>query len=206
MKIKFCGIKREEDIAYLNEFLPDYAGFVFAGQKRRVSKQRAADLTALLDSRVKKVGVFVNESPQEIVETVHAAGLDVVQLHGDETADDVRRLRQLLPGIKFWKAVRVKNAESIANALTVGADLLLLDSFAPGVYGGTGKTANLKVIRSANLTVPFFLAGGLNCDNLADILEQITPYGVDISSGIETNGVKDRDKMKKMMEIVRTNA
>ena len=206
MKIKFCGIKREEDIAYLNEFLPDYAGFVFAGQKRRVSKQRAADLTALLDSRVKKVGVFVNESPQEIVETVHAAGLDVVQLHGDETADDVRRLRQLLPGIKFWKAVRVKNAESIANALTVGADLLLLDSFAPGVYGGTGKTANLKVIRSANLTVPFFLAGGLNCNNLANILEQIAPYGVDISSGIETNGVKDRDKMKKMMEIVRTNA
>jgi len=206
MKIKFCGIKREEDIAYLNEFLPDYAGFVFAGQKRRVSKQRAAVLTALLDSRVKKVGVFVNESPQEIVETVHAAGLDVVQLHGDETADDVRRLRQLLPGIKFWKAVRVKNAESIANALTVGADLLLLDSFAPGVYGGTGKTANLEVIRSANLTVPFFLAGGLNCDNLADILGQITPYGVDISSGIETNGVKDRDKMKKMMEIVRTNA
>lgn len=203
MKIKLCGIKREEDVEYLNEFLPDYAGFVFAGEKRRVTKQRAADLAALLDSSIKKVGVFVNASPDIIEETVCAAGLDVVQLHGDETADDIKQLRRLLPKVELWKAVRVKNEQSISNALTLGADLLLLDSFTPGEYGGTGKTANLKLIRSAKLKTSFFLAGGLSCENIREILRQITPYGVDISSGIETNGVKDREKIKKIMGILK---
>ena len=131
------------------------------------------------------------------------AGLNVVQLHGDETAHEIEILRKLLPGIEIWKAVRVRNRESIPAALGLGADLLLLDSFSKDEYGGTGKTADFSLIREANLNVPFFLAGGLNCDNLEVPVRELSPYGVDISSGIETDGVKDRRKIEQIMRILR---
>lgn len=203
MKIKFCGIRRPEDIAFLNEFRPDYAGFVFAGQKRRVSPKTAASLAEKLNHEIGKVGVFVNEPPESIARTAHLAGLNVVQLHGDETACEVEALRKLLPGIEIWKAVRVRDRESIPAALGLGADLLLLDSFSKDEYGGTGKTADFSLIREANLKEPFFLAGGLNSDNLENSVRELSPYGVDISSGIETDGVKDRRKIEQIMRILR---
>ena len=203
MKIKLCGIKRPEDIVFMNEFRPDYVGFVFAGSKRRVTPETAAALTKHLDDGIKKVGVFVNEPPESAAQTVNLVGLDVVQLHGDETAQDIADLRQLLPGVEIWKAVRVRNRESIPAAQRLWADLLLLDSFSKDEYGGTGKTADFGLIREANLKVPFFLAGGLNCGNLSEAIRETDPYGVDISSGIETGGVKDRRKIGQIMRILR---
>lgn len=203
MKIKLCGIRRPEDIAFLNEFRPDYAGFVFAGQKRRVSPEAAADLAQKLKPEIGRVGVFVDEAPEFIASTVQFAGLNVVQLHGDETAREIEALRRLLPGIEIWKAVRVRDRASIPAALGLGADLLLLDSFSKDEYGGTGKTADFSLIREANLREPFVLAGGLNSDNLESSVRELSPYGVDISSGIETDGVKDRRKIEQIMRILR---
>ena len=203
MKIKLCGIKRPEDIALMNEFRPDYVGFVFAGTKRRISPETAARLAEKLDNGIRKVGVFVNEPSDDVSKTVKLAGLDVVQLHGDETADRIATLRDLLPGMEIWKAVRVRTQESIIDALRLGADRLLLDSFTQGEYGGTGRTANFSLIRAANLKIPFFLAGGLNCGNLSEAIRETDPYGVDISSGIETDGVKDRQKIERIMRMLR---
>jgi phosphoribosylanthranilate isomerase len=203
MKVKLCGIRRPEDIAYLNEFQPDYAGFVFAGTKRRVTPETAAALAQMLDPGIRKVGVFVDESPESAARTAKLAGLDAVQLHGEETADYITALRRLLPGVSVWKGVRVRDRSSIPDARKLGADLLLLDSFSPTENGGTGQTANFRLIRKANLTEPFFLAGGLNAGNLVRLIREFSPYGVDISSGIETGGVKDRRKIEQIMRILR---
>jgi phosphoribosylanthranilate isomerase len=203
VKIKLCGVKRPEDMEYMNEFRPDYVGFVFAGTKRRVSPETAAALAEQLDAGIRKVGVFADEEPGSVAEAAKCAGLDVIQLHGDETAEYIKSLRHLLPGPEIWKAVRVRDRKSIPRALGLGADLLLLDSFSESERGGTGKIANLNLIRQANLTAPYFLAGGLNCENIARITRELSPYGADISSGIETGGVKDRRKIERIMQILR---
>lgn len=203
MKIKLCGIKRPEDVGYLNRFLPDYAGFVFAGQKRRVTPSQAAALAKGLDPRVRRVGVFVDEAPEHIAAAARVAGLDAVQLHGGETAETVRGLRKLLPGLEIWKAVRLKDETCIPAALKLGADLLLIDSFSQAAYGGTGKMTDLGLLRAAKLTAPYFLAGGMNAGNLRQIVREFSPYGVDVSSGIETDGVKDPVKIETIMRILR---
>ncbi len=203
MKIKLCGIKRPEDVSLMNEFRPDYVGFVFAGTKRRVSPETAAELAARLDGGIGRVGVFVDEPPESVARTAKIVGLNVVQLHGDETAKDVDALRKLLPGTEIWKAVRVRDPGSIPAALRLGADLLLLDGFSPGEYGGTGKTADFGLIREARLKAPFFLAGGLNSENISGAVRELSPYGVDISSGIETGGMKDRRKIERILRILR---
>lgn len=203
MKIKLCGIKRPEDIISINEYKPDYIGFVFAGTKRRVTPQTAAVLAEKLSPEIKKVGVFVNEPPQNIEFAVKLANLDAVQLHGDEDEEYIKKIRSLLPKVEIWKAVRVKNEASVKNALKLSTDMLLFDSFSLGENGGTGKTANLELIQSIKINRPYFLAGGLNCKNILSIIKKISPYGVDISSGIETGGVKDHRKIQQIMRILR---
>jgi phosphoribosylanthranilate isomerase len=203
MKVKLCGIRRPEDVAYLNEFRPDYAGFVFAGTRRRIAPETAAALVRKLDAHIRKVGVFVDEPAASIARTVRLAGLDVVQLHGDESAEAIAKLRSLLPGVEIWKAVRVRDRLSIPRALKLGADKPLLDGYSGSEHGGTGKKADWNLIREANLSVPYFLAGGLNSGNISAAVEELSPYGVDISSGIETGGVKDRAKIEQIMKILR---
>lgn len=203
MKVKLCGIRRPEDVAYLNEFRPDYAGFVFAGTRRRVTPETAAALAEKLDAGIRKAGVFVDEPAESIARTVRLAGLDAVQLHGNESAETVAELRRLLPGVELWKAVRVRDRNSIPRALELGVDRLVLDSFSASAYGGTGKTADWSLIREANPPVPYFLAGGLNSGNVALAVAELSPYGVDVSSGIETGGVKDRRKIEQIMRILR---
>ena len=202
MKIKFCGIKRHEDILYMNKYKPDYAGFVFAGKKRRITPEKAAALVGELSPEIKKAGVFVNEIPKNIESTVKLAGLDIVQLHGDENEEYIANLRKLLPHTEIWKAVRVKDFESLKSALTLSVDMLLFDSFSSEEYGGTGKTANIELIKSMKIRRPFFIAGGLNDGNIAYIINELSPYGVDVSSGIETDGVKDENKIKLIMETI----
>lgn len=204
MIVKMCGIRREEDVEYANEVCPDYIGFVFADSPRKVSWEDAASFRKDLKKEIRCVGVFVNETPEKIAEIAARVPLDAVQLHGDETEEDIRQLRSLCDK-EIWKAARVRSKDDIQKVQTLPADRILLDSFSKEAYGGTGRTINLDILSESEITKPYFLAGGLNTGNLKGILEAIHPEGIDISSGIETNGYKDLDKMKKIMEIAGGN-
>ncbi len=204
MIVKMCGIRREEDVEYANEVCPDYIGFIFADSPRRVSWEDAASFRKDLKKEIRCVGVFVNETPEKIAEIAARVPLDAVQLHGDETEEDIRQLRSLCDK-EIWKAARVRSKDDIQKVQTLPADRILLDSFSKEAYGGTGRTINLDILSESEITKPYFLAGGLNTGNLKGILEATHPEGIDISSGIETNGYKDLDKMKKIMEIAGGN-
>ena len=178
MKIKLCGIRRLEDIRYVNEFKPDYVGFILSqGFRRSIGLGTFCELKSYLDKNIRTVGVFVNE-PLKYILKYYAEELDVIQLHGDENAEYLQELKKMVK-CKIWKAVRVKNAEDITIADKLGADLLLLDSFSANEYGGTGKTADWSIINSVDIKTPFFLAGGLNKDNICDAVRTVKPYGIE---------------------------
>ena len=213
MKIKFCGLRRPEDIEYANQTRPDYIGFVFAKSKRQVSPELAGQLGLRLMEGIKRVGVFVNAPLEEIFEAVRQAKLDVVQLHGDEGPEEIRAVREMLVGVgtgtigripEIWKAVRTTDAAVLLAADGLDVDRLLLDAFTPGMAGGTGVVADWNMIRGVKgqLTKPFFLAGGLNAGNLEEAIRAVEPYGIDLSSGIETDGFKDLAKMEGIIEII----
>lgn len=201
MKLKFCGIRRMEDVTLMNEFLPDYIGYIFAESKRKISPEAAAILSEALNKRIQKVGVFVDAPQKEIAQTAKTAALDVIQLHGNEGADMVAELRRLLPHVEIWKAVRVQTPEDIKKAQELSCDRLLLDSFSLEAAGGTGKVAKLSAIKESGAS-GFFLAGGLNAGNITEILKEMRPYGADISSGIEQNGFKSRQKILEIMRCL----
>ena len=200
-KIKFCGIRRLEDVTYMNEFMPDYVGFVFAPSRRQVSPAVAMALEQELQPYIKRVGVFVNEPIDKLIQTAQTAQLDVLQLHGDEDCSYMDKLHETLKqenlSYEIWKAVRVKDEDTIRMVNQFQADKLLLDSFTAVAYGGSGKVANWKIIQTAKIEKPFFLAGGLTEQNIVE------PYGIDLSGGIETDGCKDRNKIAKIIELVR---
>lgn len=200
-KIKICGLKRLQDIEYVNELLPDFIGFVFAGTKRRITDEKAKKLKAALNPEIKSVGVFVNDTLEHISFLANNNIIDIIQLHGDEDRKYIADLRKLTDK-KIIKAVRVKDSMSVQEAKELNADYLLLDTYSnSGEYGGTGKTFNRKYIPK-NIG-NYFLAGGLNRNNLEEIIKDVKPYAVDLSSGVETDGFKDREKIKKVIEIVR---
>ena len=197
--IKLCGMRRAEDISYANEFLPDHIGFILSpGFRRTVDIDFAAELVKKLDSRIKKVGVFVDEDPENVKKAADMLGLDIIQLHGNEDREYIKSLNINIP---LWKAVRVRTAEDIYRAEELGCDHLLLDSFVQGSVGGSGVKGDWELIKSTKISLPFFLAGGINADNLSDALS--VSENVDISGGTETDGVKDREKIKRIMEIYR---
>ncbi len=202
MKIKFCGIRREEDALFLNEFPPDYAGFVFAPSRRRITPEQAAALRDILLPQIKTVGVFVNAPLEELARCTGV--ISVWQLHGDEDENYINELRDILPeNSEIWKAVRVRSADDITEAAALPADMLLLDAFSHDAAGGTGKTFDHSVIEQADIGKPFFLAGGIDISNIGDIIGKISPHGIDISSGIETDGAKDRSKIEAIMNFLR---
>ncbi|MDE6710191.1 MAG: phosphoribosylanthranilate isomerase [Oscillospiraceae bacterium] len=199
--LKFCGMRRVEDIEYVNECRPDYVGFILSqGFKRTVSIEDFLILEKKLDKGIKKVGVFVNESPQNVLEI--AEHLDVIQLHGDENEDYIKNLRKDFSG-EIWKAVRAKSPEDIEREQKKSCEKLLIDSFSEDSVGGTGKRINTEIVKSAKIEKPFFIAGGITAENIAEIVRDTKPYGVDLSSGIETDGFKDLQKMKNIMRILR---
>ena len=202
MKIKMCGLRRPDDIIYANEYLPDYIGCVFAESRRKVSGEEAKNLGAQLDPFIKKVGVFVNEPVRSLITISKQAGLDIIQLHGDEGEEYIKEVKHET-GKELWKAVRVRMVKDIQEAQRLPADKLLLDSFSEESYGGTGKVMDFAVLDQADIRKPYFIAGGLTVENLPEILKKAEPYGIDISSGIETEGVKDREKMLKVIQCVR---
>ncbi len=196
-RIKLCGLSRPCDIEAVNEAKPDFAGFVFAPSRRQVTPEQAGKLKALLSPQIKAVGVFVNAKPEQIAALLKAGVIDIAQLHGQETEADIQRLRQLAPHTAVIKAVRVDTPRDVLAWQDSAADFLLLDNGA----GGTGKAFDWKLIPPD--CKPFFLAGGLHRDNILEAIHTAHPYAVDLSSGIETAGWKDRDKILEIVRIVR---
>ena len=204
MMIKLCGMRRSEDIEYVNAEKPDFIGFILAeGYRRTISAEQAAELAASLDSGIKPVGVFIDQPVEFLGSAAEKIGLYAVQLHGNEDREYISRLRKFTSA-KIWKAARVRTAEDIHKADSCGADMLVLDSFSPNANGGTGKTADWELIKKAKTFTPYLLAGGIDINNIEQAMEILPPNcGIDVSSGIETNGVKDLGKIKAIMNIVR---
>ena len=195
-KIKFCGLTGDCDIDAANELRPEYVGFVFAPKsKRYVTPERAAELKRRLADGIKAVGVFVNDNLYHVAELLNRGVIDIAQLHGSEDEEYIGQLRQLTDK-PIIRAFRIKTAEDIAEAEKCTADHVLLDSGA-----GTGEVFDWKLIK--NMKRPYFLAGGLSPDNVENAVEQLSPYAVDVSSGIETDGVKDKAKMAAFAAAVR---
>ena len=196
VKVKICGLRRTEDIDFVNEFKPDFAGFIYVpGRIRNVEPASGKKLKELLDPKIKAVGVFYNEDREKIAEYYDRGLFDMIQLHGQEKPDDVSWLKENT-GTEVIKAVSVKNREDIEYWENSDADYLLLDNG----NGGTGKTFDWSLID--DIKKPYFLAGGLNEGNISDALK-LAPYGVDISGGVEKDGFKDRELIKNIIEIVR---
>ena len=226
-KIKMCGLRKLEDIEAVNEWKPDYVGFVFAPEGRRyVTAEQAAELKDHLDPRIQAVGVFVDEAPERVAALLNQGVIELAQLHGSEDEEYLVRLRELTlkPVIQ---AFRILSREDVVRAMKSSADEILLDSGA-----GTGSTFNWEVLRIesgygrtidaeedgekpfctkrnrekslyAEETRPYFLAGGLDPQNVAEAIRRLHPYAVDVSSGIETDGSKDREKIAAFVTAVR---
>lgn len=193
-KIKFCGLSRTCDIENANELKPDYIGFVFAPKSRRyVTYEKAAELKSRLSSEIQAVGVFVNEDPQNIAKLLQDDIIDIAQLHGDEDEDYIAQLR-LLTDKKIIKAFRIKTVKDIKIAEQSTADYILLDSGA-----GTGEVFDWGFVKS--IRRPYFLAGGLDARNAASAVKALYPFAVDVSSGIETDGVKDKQKWRHSLPL-----
>ena len=197
MKIKLCGLTRPCDIEAVNELQPDYIGFVFAKKSRRyVSPEKAKELKAMLAPGIQAVGVFVNEEPEQIAALLEAGTIDVAQLHGQEGEREIRRLRELTDH-PLIQAFRIDTEQDVERANDSTADYVLLDSGA----GGTGTVFDWDLLQA--IRRPYFLAGGLDTENLGTVKAKLNPYGIDVSSGIETDGYKDKEKMTAFVAAAR---
>ncbi|XCP87178.1 phosphoribosylanthranilate isomerase [Roseburia hominis] len=200
-KIKICGLKRSEDVQMANRLKPDYIGFVFAHTRRHVDEERASALRKELSTEIPAVGVFVQEDIGIISRLCESGTIQMIQLHGEEDAAYIRRVREAVPEVPIIRAVRVRSREQILEAEHLDADYLLLDTYVKGTYGGSGQEFDKSLI--PKLTKPYFLAGGLTGENVCGHVKACRPYAVDVSSAVETDGVKDEIKMKEFIERVR---
>lgn len=196
-KIKLCGLTRPCDIAWANELRPDYIGFVFAKKSRRyAAPELAAQLKALLNPEIQAVGVFVNENVDTVAELLRAGIIDVAQLHGKEDESYIAALLAKTDK-PIFKAFRIDSEADVAKANASSADLVLLDSG----NGGTGTVFDWQLLQG--IARPYFLAGGLHPGNIGEAVKALKPFGVDVSSGIETDGLKDQAKMAQFVQAVR---
>ena len=195
-RIKICGLTRLEDITYVNEAKTEYIGFVFwPKSKRAVGDKQAAELKKSLDPSIQAVGVFVNETPERIIQLLKKQIIDLAQLHGEETEEQIERIRRET-GKPVIKAVKIRTREDILAGIQTKADYLLLDS---GM--GSGETFDWNTI--PQIEKPFFLAGGLYPGNVEEAVQNFHPYAVDVSSGVETDGKKDETKIREFIRRVR---
>lgn len=212
-KIKLCGMMKPCDIEYANRVKPDFVGFIFANTRRKIGATQAKQFREALDAEIPSVGVFVNEDISVITSLVQDGCIDMIQLHGEEDADYIRRLREICD-VPVIKAVKVQTVEQIRQAAALPVDYLLLDTYHKGVLGGTGEAFDWELLREAKAAAgdtaegelfgkPYFLAGGLHAGNLREAAE-LGSYGLDISSGIETDGSKDFTKMVEVMKLLRS--
>lgn len=196
-RIKLCGLSRPADIDAANALGPDYVGFIFAKKSRRyVSPEDAAALRRQLSASIRTVGVFVNAPPEFVADLLDRGVIDLIQLHGQEDGAYIDRLRALADR-PIIQAFRVAEKTDLGRARRSAADYVLLDNGA----GGTGEAFDWQL--AAGLERPWFLAGGLSPENAAAAVRALRPWAVDVSSGIETNGLKDPGKMRAFVEAVR---
>ena len=195
-KIKFCGLRREADIDAANEIRPDYIGFVFAEKSKRfVTREQAAALKRRLSPDIPAVGVFVDAPLTAVAELLNEGTIDMAQLHGDEDADYIRRLRDFTEK-PIIQAFRITSQVSVYKASASIADYVLLDA-------GAGDGRPFLWATASGLTRPYFLAGGLTPENAAEAIDLLHPFALDVSSGIETDGWKDPEKMRAFVCAVR---
>ena len=227
-KVKMCGISKVETISAIVDAKPDYMGLVFAPSKRQVTVEQAKTLVEELykqnvvgnnseaeqtesvtsldtasSETIKTVGVFVNETVENLLKIAEEVKLDVIQLHGDEDESFIQILKEQ-SNVEVWKAVQVRRAADAEKWIDSSADMLLFDAYHKDERGGTGEVFDWSALDEFER--PFMLAGGIDSTNVARAIRTVRPYGIDISSGIETNGVKDDEKMKAFTNIVRTIA
>ena len=204
-KIKICGLSRREDIESVNMVSPDYIGFImgFPKSHRNITIERAKTLRAGLKEEIQVVGVFVDAESSMIVDACAQKVIDIIQLHGREDIRYIERLKAVLASVevqaKIIKAIQVKSKEDLALIKEVPADMILLDA---GM--GDGKLFSqeqMELLKSVNRD--YFLAGGLNPENVSELLESLHPFGVDVSSGVETEKKKDRKKIRRFVQNVR---
>ena len=215
-KVKMCGISKVETIPAVVEAKPDYMGLVFAPSKRQVTVEQAKILVEELhkvyvkkygsdteqdkDDTIKTVGVFVNETVDNLVTIANEVNLDAVQLHGDEDETFIQFLKERT-NVEVWKAVQIRSAVDAEAWIDSSADMLLFDAYHKDERGGTGEVFDWSSLDEFER--PFMLAGGIDSTNVARAIRTVRPYGIDISSGIETNGVKDDEKIKAFTNIVK---
>jgi len=216
VRIKICGLSREQDIDYVNEGRPDYAGFVFAQSKRQVTPGTAEHLRSRLADGIVPIGVFVDAKIDEIAALYSSGVISIAQLHGGEDDDYIIKLKEKnsgLPLIKVCKFISIKRKKNSAEKEDVkqdfaysaysgiinnkNSDYVLIDSGA-----GSGKTFNWDLLKKLKIEKPWFLAGGINLDNIGKALA-LNPFAVDISSGAETDGIKNREKILQLINIAR---
>ena len=190
-KVKICGLSTKEAVKTAVSTGADYIGFVFAPSKRQVTLEQAAELAEIIPANVKKVGVFVSPNRTELLEAIEKVGLDLAQIHG-QVAND---LFENLPCASI-QAVQVDGNGHVPNSQ---ADYLLFD--AP--VAGSGQTFDWGRLDTTELAQPFFIAGGLNEDNVEEAIQHFTPFAVDVSSGVETDGQKDQEKIRRFIERVK---
>ena len=195
-KIKLCGLSRTQDIEAANKLKPDYIGFVFAAKsKRRVSPLKATELKSRLDPEIKAVGVFLDDDLDAVAAMMNLGIVDLVQLHGSEDEEYIKKLRTITDK-PVIKAFIINSAEDVKRAEASTADYILLDG-----GKGEGKAFDWSLLK--NIKRPYFLAGGLNPGNAADAVRTLAPFSVDVSTGIETDGKKDEEKMTAFVNAVR---
>ena len=195
-KIKMCGLSRTEDIEAANSIKPDYIGFVFAEiSKRRVSALEASKLKSKLDPEIKAVGVFLDDKLDFVASMLNLGIVDVVQLHGSENEEYIEKVREIT-NKPIIKAFIIRSKEDVERAEKSTADYILLDG-----GKGEGKVFDWSLLK--DIKRPYFLAGGLNPGNASDAVKALKSYAVDVSTGIETDGVKDREKMTAFANAVR---
>ena len=197
-KIKICGLYRAQDIEYVNAARPDWCGFIidFPKSHRNLSPDRVRALRAGLAPGIVPVGVFVDSPAETVAALLNDGTIAVAQLHGHEDNDYIARLRALAPGCTVWKAFKVRGPADLAAANASPADMVLLDN-----GYGTGAAFDWSLTRG--VTRPYILAGGLTPENIPDAIARLRPYGLDISSGVETDKMKDFAKIKAAVAAAR---
>lgn len=200
-KIKLCGMMKKCDIEYANIAKPDFVGFVFANTRRLISYDMAREFKDMLDPDIKAVGVFVDEDVNVVGKLLKDGIIDIAQLHGSEDNDYIASLRAICDK-PVIKAIKVKDKEDVINASSFDAEYLLFDTYRKGILGGTGESFNWDVLDYYSSDKPYFLAGGLELDNIKDAAS-VGSFGLDVSTGIETDGFKDKEKMIEMVRRIR---
>ncbi len=197
-KIKICGLSRPQDIEYVNEARPDWCGFIinFPKSHRNVSPERVRDLRKTLKDGIIPVGVFVNQPVETVAALLNNGTVSVAQLHGSENDEYILRLRGLAPGHEIWKAFKVRKPEDVEASNLSKADMVLLDN-----GYGTGKAFDWSLIDV--IRRPFLLAGGLTPENIAEAVTVLHPFGIDVSSGVETDKMKDPKKIIQAVNAAR---